>query len=314
MSKKVKCPSCDMSGDLHGEDYKLVTTYRGRPVVQCFWCDTHVMIRRTGAALVLDLNHKAIRHLRSDLDHDQMVSLLLEGEDEYETSQPVADVVVLPAAEQVAAAVEAEPVTAVEVQPEVAVEPEPAPQRLVAIVEAERPAPKRKRARKPVAEPVLKVAGYEPAMMAEAAPAVLDNTPVVLRPEPETEQHDTPVPTGAELVASIPVTARALDHDSLIHIASRVGWNYTPMYKQPEWVKVLQELPPPVQMGKYRTKFQDYINMMKYFRVNAGSREQRRADTQARRLRLAEYRRRMFDDRLEVLNAMKTIEYKAKAI
>ena len=38
------------------------------------------MIRKMGGAIVLDLNHKAIRHLRSDLDHDEMVSLLLDEE------------------------------------------------------------------------------------------------------------------------------------------------------------------------------------------------------------------------------------------
>ena len=54
--------------------------------------------------------------------------------------------------------------------------------------------------------------------------------------------------------------------------------------------------------------------MMKYFRVNAGSKDQRRMETLARRQRLQEYRRRIFTDRLDVLNAMQAIEYKPKTI
>ncbi|HEX2054550.1 MAG TPA: hypothetical protein VHJ78_12600 [Actinomycetota bacterium] len=345
MSKKVKCPSCDMAGDLEGEDYKLVTTYRGRPVVQCFWCDSHVMIRRMGSALVLDLNHKAIRHLRSDLDHEEMVSLLLDHEDESRvegsagvevlpagSELPAEDLVAAAVAESSAeagAATPAEELLAAAVEAPVEVQREqvevPEPERLVAIVRTEeasaRPAPRRRRSRKTAPEPQIQVADFEPVnlpdfepvMLAEAAPAVLDNSPAVVNPSPD--QHDTPVPTAAELVASIPVTARALDHDSLMHIAAQIGWGYnTPVRKQPEWMKVLEELPPPVQMGKFRTKLQNYINMMKYYRVNAGTKEQRRAETAARRLRLVEYRKRMFEEKLDALNAVKAIEYKAKAV
>jgi len=295
VSKKVNCPSCDMAGDPAGDDYKLVTTYHGRPVLQCFWCDSHVMLRRMGAAAVLDLNHKAIRHLRSDLDHDEMVSLLLDQEEET-VPELSPSVVLLPANEPElqGAAVEspADPAES---------------DRLVAAVQVE-PSPKRKRSRKTAIDPATVVNQPEPAMLAD--PGVVDNAPALL--EPDAGQHNTPIGTTAELVSSIPVTARALDHDSLIHMAAKVGWSYTPVRKQPEWMNF--ELPPPVVMGPLRTKFQGYINMMKYFRINAGTREQRRAETLARRLRLVEYRRRMFNDRMEVLNSIKSIEYKPEAV
>lgn len=294
MSKKIKCPSCDMSGDPQGDDYKLVTTYHGRPVLQCFWCDTHMMIRKVGGALVLDLNHKAIRHLREDLGHDQMVSLLLDEEE---------------AAEGIA----------------VIAHETPAPQESIPALEAEllqpvhTESPKPRRSRKPVADPAPELDPFlqeafqtpaealQPAFLTDAPPA--DNTPAVL---PSTHDDRTPVSTEAELVSSIPVTARALDHDSLIHIAKQVGWNYTPVRKQPEWMNF--ELPAPVEMGPLRTKIQGTINMIKYFRINAGSREQRRAETLARRQRLMEYRRRMFDSKLDALGAMKSIEYKPEAV
>lgn len=322
MSKKLKCPSCDMAGNPEGDDYKQVTTYRGRPVLQCFWCDSHVMIRRTGGAMVLDLNHKAIRHLRSDLDHEEMVSLLLDQEEDQGFAGEAPAAVIPPpsqAPEELAAAVETEEA--------------PAAEQLVAATEADVPAPaitpRRKKARKTAVRPTVRLAelkpvelepamvvseepaepaDFEPAMFVEAP--VVDNTPVVVNPE--RDRHNTPVGTTAELVSSIPVTARALDHDSLMHIASRVGWNYTPVRKQPEWMNF--ELPPPKQMGPLRTKLQGTINMMKYFRINAGTKEQRRMETIARRARLVEYRRRMFNDRLEALNAMQAIEYKPKAI
>ena len=286
VSKKVKCPSCDMPGDPEGDDYSLVTTYRGRPVLQCFWCESHVLLRKVGSAIVLDLNHKAIRHLRADLQHDQMVSLLLDEEEAFD------DIAVI--------ASEAPPVL------------EPTP-----ILEAEvlepvaRPAAKPKRARKPVVErpePALELGEFEPAMLAEAP--VVDNTPVLLRPAEEGPQ--TPIGTETELVSSIPLNARALDHDSLIHIAAQVGWIYTPVRKVPEWMNF--ELPPPPVLSPLRAKLQSTINMIKYFRINAGTRDQRRAETLARRARLVEYRRRMFGDKLEALNAMQAIEYKPKAV
>jgi hypothetical protein len=180
-------------------------------------------------------------------------------------------------------------------------------------VAAEKAAPRRKRARKAAAEPALQLGDFEPAMLAEDAP--VDNTPVLLRPSDE-DWSNTPVSAGAELVSNIPVTARALDHESLISIAKRVGWSYTPSNPkyQAEWMNFDYQLPPVVELSPFRAKLRQTINMMKYFRVNAGSREQRRAETMARRLRLAEYRRKMFGDGLDALNAMQAIEYKPKAI
>lgn len=296
MSKKVKCPSCDMAGDPAGDDYALVTTYHGRPVLQCFWCDSHVIIRKVGGAIVLDLNHKAIRHLRSDLDHEEMVSLLLDEEQ----------------AEDLA-------VIAQESAPAIAVE-EAAPAQvadselLVAATELapEQAAPKRKKTRKVAPQPALQLGDFEPAMMADDT--VVDNTPVLLRPSED--YSNTPVGTEAELVSSIPVTARALDHQSLIHIAKQVGWTYTPSnpkYRS-EWLNFDYRLPAVVELSPFRAKLRQTINMMKYFRVNAGSKEQRRMETLARRQRLQEYRKRIFTDRLDVLNAMQAIEYKPKTI
>ncbi len=241
-----------MAGDPEGDDYRLVTTYHGRPILQCFWCDCHLIVRWMRTPTVLDLNHKAIRHLRRDLDHAQMVSLLLDQEEDAPTAGEAP--------------------------------PEPV-------------------------EPAIVIGELEPAMLLADAP-VVDNTPVVLNPDPD--QNNTPIGTEAELVSHIPVTARPLDHDSLILIATQVGWGYTPVRKQPEWMDF--ELPPPVPMGPLRTKLQGTTNMIKYFRINAGTKEQRRTETLARRQRLVEYRRRMFSDRLEALNAMKTIEYKPEAI
>ncbi|HEX2148568.1 MAG TPA: hypothetical protein VHI31_00115 [Actinomycetota bacterium] len=298
MSKKVKCPSCDMAGDPAGDDYALVTTYHGRPILQCFWCDSHVMIRKMGGAMVLDLNHKAIRHLRSDLDHEEMVSLLLdeEGEDLAVIAQEVAPAAVL---EEVAQVEVATPVAESEL--------------LVAAteVETEATAPKRKRARKTAPEPALQLGDFEPAMLVDQTP--VDNTPALLRPSDE-DYSNTPVSTEAELVSNIPVTARALDHQSLIHIAKQVGWTYTPSnpkYRS-EWLNFDYQLPAVVELSPFRAKLRQTINMMKYFRVNAGSKEQRRMETLARRQRLVEYRKRMFSDKLEVLNAMQAIEYKPK--
>lgn len=287
MSKKVKCPSCEMAGDPDGDDYALVTTYHGRPVLQCFWCDSHVMIRKVGGALVLDLNHKAIRHLRSDLDHEQMVTLLLD-EDAEDLAVIAHEDVPAPIAESelLVAAMEAE---------------------------AEAPAPKRKRVRKSAPQPSLQLGDFEPAMLAEQTS--VDNTPALLR-SPDEEYSNTPVGTETELVSNIPVTARALDHSSLIHIAKQVGWTYTPSNPkyQPEWMNFDYQLPEVRQLSPFREKLRQSINMMKYFRINAGSRDQRRMETLARRQRLVEYRRRMFSDKLDVLNAMQTIEYKPKTI
>jgi hypothetical protein len=295
VSKKVKCPSCDMAGDPAGDDYALVTTFHGRPVLQCFWCDSHVMIRKMGGAMVLDLNHKAIRHLRSDLDHEEMVSLLLDEEAE--------DLAVI-AQESAPAAVLGE-VAPIEVEES---------ELLVAATEVapEQAAPKRKKARKTAPKPALQLGDFEPAMMAEET--VIDNTPVLLRPSDD--YSNTPVGTEAELVSSIPVTARALDHQSLIHLAKQVGWTYTPSnpkYRS-EWLNFDYQMPAVVELSPFREKLRQSINMMKYFRVNAGSKDQRRMETLARRQRLQEYRRRVFTDRLDVLNAMQAIEYKPKTI
>lgn len=288
-----------MAGDPAGDDYALVTTFHGRPVLQCFWCDSHVMIRKVGGAIALDLNHKAIRHLRSDLEHEQMVSLLLDEEAE--------DLAVI--AQETAPAAVMEEVSPVEV-----LAPVSESELLVAATEvaAETVAPKRKRARKPAAEPALQLGDFEPAMLAEET--VVDNTPVLLRPSED--WSNTPVSTQVELVSNIPVTARALDHESLIAIAKRVGWNYTPSNPkyQAEWLNFDYQLPAVVQLSPFRAKLRETINMMKYFRVNASSKEQRRAETMARRLRLVEYRRKMFGDGLDALNAMQAIEYKPKAI
>lgn len=293
MSKKIKCPSCDMSGDPQGDDYTLVTTYHGRPVLQCFWCDSHIMTRKVGGALVLDLNHKAIRHLRVDLGHDQMVSLLLDEEEATEGLAVIAQEA--PAPQESIPAAEATLLQPVH-------------------TESRKTESRKRRSRKPVAEPALQLEEFDlpadalqPAFLTDTPPA--DNTPVVLRPAVE---ERTPVSTQAELVSSIPLTARALDHDSLIHIAKQIGWDYTPVRKQPEWMNF--EMPAPVEMGPLRTKIQGTINMIKYFRINAGSREQRRAETLARRQRLVEYRRRMFDHRLDALNPMQAIEYKAETV
>lgn len=274
-----------MAGDPAGDDYALVTTYHGRPILQCFWCDSHVMIRKTGGALVLDLNHKAIRHLRSDLDHEQMVSLLLDEEAE--------DLAVIAQEDAPAPAAESE--------------------LLVAAVEAEAPAPIRKRARKAAPRPALQLGDFEPAMLAEETS--VDNTPALLRPSVE-DYSNTPVGTETELVSNIPVTARALDHNSLIHIAKQVGWTYTPSNPkyQSEWMNFDYQLPAVRQLSPFREKLRQSINMMKYFRINAGSKDQRRMETLARRQRLVEYRRRMFGDRLDVLNAIQAIEYKPKTI
>ena len=288
-----------MAGDPAGDDYALVTTFHGRPVLQCFWCDSHVMIRKVGGAIALDLNHKAIRHLRSDLEHEQMVSLLLDEEAE--------DLAVI--AQEAAPAAVMEEVSPVEVLAPVAES-----ELLVAATEvaAETIAPKRKRARKPAAEPALQLGDFEPAMLVEEA--VVDNTPVLLRPSED--WSNTPVSTQTELVSNIPVTARALDHESLIAIAKRVGWSYTPSNPkyQAEWMNFDYQLPPVVEVSSFRATLRQTINMMKYFRINASSKEQRRAETMARRLRLAEYRRKMFGDGLDALNAMQAIEYKPKAI
>lgn len=287
MSKKVKCPSCEMAGDPAGDDYALVTTYHGRPILQCFWCDSHVMIRKTGGALVLDLNHKAIRHLRSDLDHEQMVSLLLDEEAE--------DLAVIAQEDAPAPAAESELLVA-------AVE-----------AEAEAPAPTRKRARKAAPLPSLQLGDFEPAMLAEETS--VDHTPALLRPSGD-DYSNTPVGTETELVSNIPVTARALDHNSLIHLAKQVGWTYTPSNPkyQSEWMNFDYQLPAVRQLSPFREKLRESINMMKYFRINAGSKDQRRMETLARRQRLVEYRRRMFSDRLDVLNAIQAIEYKPKTI
>lgn len=288
-----------MAGDPAGDDYALVTTFHGRPVLQCFWCDSHVMIRKVGGAIALDLNHKAIRHLRSDLEHEQMVSLLLDEEAE--------DLAVI--AQEATPAAVMEEVSPVEVLAPVAES-----ELLVAATEvaSETVAPKRKRARKPAAEPALQLGDFEPAMLVEET--VVDNTPVLLRPSED--WSNTPVSTEVELVSNIPVTARALDHESLIAIAKRVGWNYTPSNPkyQAEWLNFDYQLPAVVQLSPFRAKLRETINMMKYFRVNASSKEQRRAETMARRLRLVEYRRKMFGDGLDALNAMQAIEYKPKAI
>ena len=328
-----------MAGDPEGDDYTLVTTYHGRPVLKCFWCDSHVLLRRMGGAMVLDLDHKAIRHLRSDLDHDEMVSLLLDLQDGASAEeQAPSGVVPLPADghTEVAAAVEAPPAAGTDqLVASHEIPAEPAPSETFAAFEAEAPVaeevpPRHKRTRKS-AKRTVRVADFqpvqttppaempqpadlqpvppEPAMRAEAP--VEDKTPVVWNPD--ADQHNTPVGTGTELVSSIPLHAKALDHASLMHMAAQVGWVYaTPVRKQPEWMNF--ELPPPVEMSPFRTKLQATINMIKYFRINAGTREQRRAETLARRQRLVEYRRRMFNDKLEVLNAVKAIEYKAPAV
>ena len=340
MSKKVKCPSCEMEGDPEGGDYELVTIYHGRPVLKCLWCDSHVLLRRMGGAMVLDLNHKAIRHLRSDLDHDEMVSLLLDHEDEAMAEEQVpSEVVLLPAGPQdeLAAAAENPPAAGEAQQLVAAVEDsvESGEREPLVAFEAEAPlvaeeaGPRRKRGRK-AARRTVRLAEFrpadldqpaelpppadlqslqpEPAMLAEAP---VDNTPVLRNPD--ADQHNTPVGTGTELVSSIPLDAKALDHASLMQMAAQVGWVYaTPVRKQPEWMNF--ELPPPVEMGPFRTKLQATINMIKYFRINAGTREQRRAETLARRQRLVVYRRRMFNDKLEALNAVKAIEYKAPAV
>lgn len=297
MSKKVKCPSCDMAGDPAGDDYALVTTYHGRPILQCFWCDSHVMIRKMGPALVLDLNHKAIRHLRSDLDHEQMVSLLLDAESEE------------------FAVIAQEPAPAAILEEVCKVEVEVAESELLvaaAEVATEEPAPKRKRACKTAPKPAPQLGDFEPAMVAEET--VVDNTPVLLYPSED--YSNTPVSTQAELVSNIPVTARALDHDSLIHIAKQVGWTYAPSSSkyQSEWMNFDYQLPKVVELSPFRETLRQTINMMKYFRVNAGSKDQRRMETLARRQRLQEYRRRVFTDSLDILNAMKGIEYKPKTI
>jgi hypothetical protein len=73
-------------------------------------------------------------------------------------------------------------------------------------------------------------------------------------------------------------------------------------------------MPAVVELSPFREKLRQSINMMKYFRVNAGSKDQRRMETLARRQRLQEYRKRVFTDRLDVLNAMQAIEYKPKTI
>ncbi|CAN5826422.1 hypothetical protein BH23ACT12_BH23ACT12_00990 [soil metagenome] len=300
MSKKVKCPSCDMAGDPAGDDYALVTTYHGRPILQCFWCDSHVIIRKVGGALVLDLNHKAIRHLRSDLDHEQMVSLLLDEEAE--------DLAVIAQEQDVADPTE-------EVLPVEA--PVAESELLVAAVQTEAvvATPKRKRGlkTKTAPEPALQLGDFEPAMLAEEIS--VDNTPALLKPSGE-DYTNTPVGTETELVSSIPVTARALDHSSLMHIAKQVGWTYTPSSSkyQSEWMNFDYQLPEVRQLSPFREKLRQSINMMKYFRINAGSKDQRRMETLARRERLVEYRRRLFSDRLEMLNAMQAIEYKPKTI
>lgn len=283
-----------MAGDPAGDDYALVTTYHGRPVLQCFWCDSHVMIRKVSGAMVLDLNHKAIRHLRSDLDHEQLVSLLLDEE-----------------AEEAVIAQESAPAAVLE---EVAPIEVAESELLVAATEAapEAAAPKRKKARNTAPKPALQLGDFEAAMMADQT--LVDNTPVLLRPSDD--YSNTPVGAEAELVSSIPVTARALDHQSLIHIAKQVGWTYTPSspkYRS-EWLNFDYQMPAVVELSPFRAKLRQTINMMKYFRVNAGSKDQRRMETLARRQRLQEYRKRIFTDRLDVLNAMQAIEYKPKTI
>jgi hypothetical protein len=299
VSKKVKCPSCDMPGDPEGDDYSLVTTYHGRPVLQCFWCESHILFRKVGSAIVLDLNHRAIRHLRGDLEHDKMVSLLLDDEEES-----IDEIAVI--ASEAAPVLEPMPVLEAEFVEPVA-----------------KPSARPRRARKPVVarpEPAPRLEEFEPAMFAEspeefepamlAEAPVVDNTPALLRPFEEGSQ--TPISTETELVSSIPITARALDHDSLIHMAARVGWIYTPVRKVPEWMNF--ELPPAPVLSPLRTKLQGTINMIKYFRINAGTKDQRRAETLARRARLVEYRRRLFGDRLDALSGLQAIEYKPKAV
>ncbi len=288
-----------MAGDPAGDDYSVVTTFHGRPILQCFWCDSHVMLRKMGGAIVLDLNHKAIRHLRSDLAHEEMVSLLLDEESE--------DLAVI--AQEAAPAFVADEVTPVE-----DLVPEPESELLVASTDVfSETAPKRKRARKPVAEPALELGDFQPAMAAEET--LVDNTPVLLRPSGD-DYSNTPISTQAELVDSIPINARALDHESLISIAKRVGWTYTPSNPkyQAEWMNFDYQLPVRPELSPFRAKMRQTINMMKYFRINAGSKDQRRMETLARRQRLTEYRKRMFNDRLDVLNGMKAIEYKPTSI
>lgn len=253
-----------MPGDPKGEDYSLVTTYHRRPVLQCYWCDSHVMLRRSGRALVLDLNHKAIRHLRPGLAHDRMVSLLLDQDEAEET--------------------------------------------LVGLIPSTGP-------EAPTPHPTYLTLGEFapdlPPESPEAAVTAPDFTPALL----DDLSSRTPVDAGTELVSGIPLDARALDHDSLIHMAAQVGWvSHRPAYRIPEWMNF--KLPEVEELSPLRTRIRAAINMMKYFRVNPGTSEQRHLEAVARRERRAEYLRRIKEDKIRDLSPAPAaaIEYKPETV
>lgn len=84
MSKAVKCPSCRMKGKANGEDYALVATHRRRPVVQCFWCDSQVLLPRFRRPVLIEIEpmFEAVFEFKRAVDYDSLVSLMaLEGDD-----------------------------------------------------------------------------------------------------------------------------------------------------------------------------------------------------------------------------------------
>ncbi|MEX2587850.1 MAG: hypothetical protein WD602_07665 [Actinomycetota bacterium] len=88
MSKAVKCPSCRMKGKTNGEDYALVATHRGRPVVQCFWCDSQIHLPRFHRPVLIDVEpmFEAVFEFKRAVDYDSLVSLMAMDEDLTERS------------------------------------------------------------------------------------------------------------------------------------------------------------------------------------------------------------------------------------
>lgn len=101
MHKAVKCPSCRMKGKLNREDYALVAIHRGRPVVQCFWCDSQVRLPRFRRPVLIHVEpmFEPIFEFKRAVDYDSLVALMaLEDQHSHEHGvAPAEDLGVAPA-------------------------------------------------------------------------------------------------------------------------------------------------------------------------------------------------------------------------
>lgn len=268
MSKSVKCPSCRMRGRANGETFALVATHRGRPVVQCFWCDSQVHLRRFKRPVLIEVEpqFQAVFTFERAVEYDSLMSLL-ELDEEFAART---DMQAFRQARQLEDAAspgqEAPPGSFVSTL-DMLDEPQQASE--LTAVETPDDVDGDVSQAEPVAagpasdEPIFD--GYEE--LDEAlAPAAYEAHPQ----DPEPYSVDPGV-------------------HNLLQLSNHVGWMHPVNRRyQPEFMNM--KIPPMRPMTPRQASWHEFKMMMKYFTLNAGGQEQKRRDIAHQKVRMAQAR------------------------